>query len=417
MAKHRSILFAAPLLLAIWAGQPVREADAEVFVLKSGGRIEGEHLNPQREPGQPYHVRTEEGLRLALAESAVQRVVTKSDVQKQYEEMLRSTPNTAAGHWTLAEWCKEVGLTDERKRQLQDVIALEPNHEEARKALGYQLHAGRWLTADENMLSQGYVRYKGAWRTRQEVEIEARERQWELAVKKWRQDIRRWFEQIVTGSRNAEAADRELASIQDPAAAVALADILSDGRQPPAVRGRCLDILAKLSPGLATGTLINLALDDADENIRDRCIDEIRRGGSQAALRRFVHELENKDNARVNRAGQCLARLGDKDATLALIQALVTEHKFVVPSGGGGGGGGGMPLSFSAGGGPGQGGLGSFGVGGKPKVEKHRLQNDGVRDALATLYPGVNYQFDVDAWKKWYIHNLTSTNVDLRRDE
>ena len=47
---------------------------AEVFVLKSGGRIEGEHLNPQRTPGQAYLLRTGEGIRLALAEGAVQRV-------------------------------------------------------------------------------------------------------------------------------------------------------------------------------------------------------------------------------------------------------------------------------------------------------------------------------------------------------
>jgi len=67
---------------------------AEVFILKSGGRIEGELLNSDRQRGQPFQVRTEEGVRLALAEAAVQRVIVKTDVDKQYEALLPTLTNT-----------------------------------------------------------------------------------------------------------------------------------------------------------------------------------------------------------------------------------------------------------------------------------------------------------------------------------
>jgi hypothetical protein len=412
----------APLaaLLAVFALVALGSvaAHGEVFVLKSGGRIEGEHLNRQRQPGQPYHVRTEEGLRLSLADSVVHRVVIKSDVQKQYEAQLPGLPNTVAGHWGLAEWCKEAGLVDERRKHLAAVIALEPDHADARKALGYQRFGSRWLTQEERLQNQGYVRYKGSWRLKQEVEIDSREREQELAVKQWRKNIRLWFDQVADGSRHADAATRELSSIEDPNAAPALAEILADADRPLSVRIACLDILAKLPPGLITPTLINLAMGDADGSLRDRCIDEIKRAGTHVALPRFLAELKSKDNQRVNLAGEALQRLDDKVATLPLIDALVTEHKYMVSQGGPPG-----SLSPSFGGqvggsGSGQGGgLGGFGVGGKPKVEKRQHQNPGVLGALTSLHSGTNFQYDVEAWKKWYIQSHTSTVVDLRREE
>jgi hypothetical protein len=188
---------------------PVR-SEAEIFILKSGGRVEGKHLNPDRERGQPYYLRTESGVRLALADGAVARVIVKSELDKQYDALAAKLENTVEAHWNLAEWCKEAGLLDQRKRHLQAVIALDPNHEEARKALGYQKFGSRWLTQDEHMQSLGYLRYKGAWRLRQEIEVASRQEQEELAVKKLRKDVRLWLDQIASGGRLAESASRSL---------------------------------------------------------------------------------------------------------------------------------------------------------------------------------------------------------------
>ena len=224
-------------------------------MLKSGGRLEGELLNADRAAGQPYLLRTEEGVRLALPEGGVQRVIIKTDLDKQYEALAaEKSANTETGQWALAEWCREAGMLDERKRHLAAVIARILSHAEARKALGYQKFGSRWLTQDEYMQSQGYQRYKGSWRLKQEVEIESRERQNELASKQWRKDIRRWFEQLVAGGRHADTAARELAKVDDPLATPALAEILADGKESRAIRKQCLEMLAKLPPGLATGS-------------------------------------------------------------------------------------------------------------------------------------------------------------------
>ena len=57
-----AICFAAALAAA--------RLPAEVFLLKSGGRIEAEQLNKERERGQPYQLKAADGVRLSLAESA-----------------------------------------------------------------------------------------------------------------------------------------------------------------------------------------------------------------------------------------------------------------------------------------------------------------------------------------------------------
>src|SRR5581483_11442533 len=310
---HRPILIAVCLAAA---GLPSVRSDAEVFILKSGGRIEAEQLNPSRERGQPYQLRTSDGVRLALTESAVARVIVKSELDKQYEALAAKLDNTIEAQWNMAEWCKEAGLADQRRRHLQAILALDPDHLDARKALGYQRFAGKWLTQEEHMQHLGYVKYKGSWRLRQEIEIASRQEQQELAVKKLRKDIRLWLEQVATGGRFADAANRNLNALQDTDAVPALAEILGDTQQPKAVRKRCLDILEKLPATGAMPTLVRIALNDSDSELQDRCLDLLKEQGPHLVLSLFIDELKSKDNDRVNRAADCLGRLGDKSATL-----------------------------------------------------------------------------------------------------
>jgi hypothetical protein len=406
--RRSAALISAVLAILFDCAAFAPAARAEVFVLKSGGRIEAELLNRERAAGQPYQLRTGNGVRLALADSAVQRVIAKTDLDKQYEALLPRTPNTVAGQWEMAEWCKEAGLSDQRQRHLMAVIALDPEHAEARKELGYQKHGSRWFTQEEYMQSLGYVRYKGAWRLRQEVEIDSMAAQGELAVKQWRRDIRRWIGHVASGDRHAADSERELAAIRDPEAVPALAEILSDRSQPRAIRELCLGLLQKFPPGLATGTLVNISLDDSDARLQSECLDELKRQGAQRVTSAFVGQLTSKDNARINRAGECLGRLEDKSATLSLINALVTEHKRTIQLGQPGGG---LSANFS-----GTGGSPGLSMGNSSRVVKEWLKNPRVHSALVSLYPGIDFQYDIDRWRAWYAETQATSEVDLRRD-
>jgi hypothetical protein len=373
----------------------------ETFVLSTGGRLDAQPLNPQRGPSEPYQIRTDVGVRLGLAPQQVHRVVVKSEVQKQYDAMLPTLDPTAAGHLEMAEWCREAGLLDERRKHLAQVILLDENHADARKALGYMAVGSRWMTGDELMRNQGYVRSGGGWKSPQQIELETAARERELGEKALRRDILIWIDQLNT-KRGSEA-HRTLQELRDPLAASGLAEVVMDTKQPLKVRKLCLEVLGRLPPGLATSSLIKLAMDEKDENLRDMAIDELVRGGVQHVAPYFIGQLGSKDNKRVNRAAYCLGRLGDKEATLPLIKALVTTHEFIIPPAGGGG------INFNSSGG--------LSMGGKPKRVKDDKKNDSVRHALVTLHPNVNLQHDESAWERWYVETFTSTTIDLRRDE
>jgi hypothetical protein len=376
---------------------------AETFLLKSGGRIEAEQLNPARTPTEPYLLKTPLGLTLSLTPSQVHRVVVRSDVQKQYDAQVLAMPNTADGHWQMSEWCKEAGLLNARKQHLQAVLDLAPDHEQARAALGFGRVGNRWMTMDDVMVGLGYVRAGGVWKTPQQLEIEVAKRESELAVKKLRRDLLMWVDQL-SGSRR-ESALANLQSLRDPRAGPTLVELLTEDGRSREIRLLALELLARLPPGLGGQAVIHLAMDEKDDEIRDRCLDELVRMKSSGVASVFIRELQNKDNRRVNRAATCLARLEDPDSTLPLINALVTTHEYLIlPEGGGGGG-----LSFNS--------AGGFSVGGKPQKKKADHNNTSVLNALTTLHPGVNFEYDETAWRKWYVEKFTTTKVDLRRDE
>lgn len=388
-------------------------ARAELFLLKSGGQVEGELLNPSRGRNDKYTVRTPVGLLLSLEASQVARMVVVSELEQQYQALLPSVPNTLEGHFDMAKWCLDSGLAGRRQFHLEQVLKFDPDHEAARLALGYARHGSQWLKPDEYMQKQGYVRYRGAWRLKQDVELESRNTNQELAAKEWRQKLKMWRGWL--GKKRDAEARRAIATIKDPAAVPALLELITDTSESRELRQDCLELLERIPGGAPTGVLIKLALTDKDQGLRDRALDELRNRRSPEALAAFIKELKSKDNRVVNRAALCLDRLENKEATIPLIEALITEHKYIVQTGSGGPGG--IGASFNGPDSAGGGGLGSFSQGSKQQVIKQKHQNEMVLAALTHLHGGVNHGYSSDAWKRWYVETQATTNVDLRRGE
>ncbi len=89
----------------------------------------------------------------------------------------------AADWYALATWCKENGISKHLQPLMQKVIELEPNHEMARRALGYTMHQGKWLTQDEVNRERGLVQFEGKWVSPIEVELTKKKRLMELERK------------------------------------------------------------------------------------------------------------------------------------------------------------------------------------------------------------------------------------------
>lgn len=407
MRRHSFAIFAAGCCLAVCAMGSV--ARAETFILGSGGRIDGTLLNPDESPRVKYLVALDSGAKLALAKGQVTRVLESTRAEAQYEVFLQKMPNDLEGHWKMAEWCVRNGLAPQREFHLREIIRLDPGHQKAHLALGYTNIDGRWVVPQQHNQQLGYVKFQGAWRTPQDVAIATQRQQIVDAETKWRVDIKMWRGWLTRPSK-ADEGMAKLQAIDDPLASPTLVEMVTDPKEPPNLRLVCVDILGRLanrSP-LARGELTNRALYDTHVEIRERSLDYLEKLNQPRLIAaNFAKALGDKNNVVVNRAAVGIARLKDEESIPQLIEALNTNHKFIVTTGSGN-----IGANF---GGP-NGGLGGLTAGGGgPKQESRDINNEQVQQALIALTGGQNFGFNKDAWRNWYAESKVPQDIDLRR--
>ncbi len=381
-------------------------AQGEVIVLRNGGRIEGTLVNPKEVPREKYVVKTASGGEVTLAKDQVKEVVRQNPRELEYNKIRPQYPDTVEGQWALAEWCREQSLTEARNRHLQRVIELEPNHKAARAALRYVFLDGQWKTRDQIFQERGYVKdASGQWKLPQEIEETARREKQDKAEKEWFANIKRW-RGWLTGGR-AEEAQHEFGRIKDPNAVPAIKKNLEDERL-EAVRKLYIQILGRIGSPAALQVLAIASMEDVSEDIRLSCLEHLAKDPQPSVIDFYVQRLRHKDNIVVNRAADGLGQLKATSALRPLVDALVTTHRFQLPSAPEGQ----YSTTFSPNGGvPGY----TFGGGG-PKFITKQIPNQSVRDALVKL-SGVDFEFNVRAWRNWLsTQKKPQQNVAGRRD-
>lgn len=385
---------------------PMASAAAEVFVLANGGRVAGELLNRDQSPRRTYIVRTPEGATITIDAAQVKKILRPRPEQAEYERIRSTYADTAASQWELAQWCRKHKLLAQRETHLRRVIELDPDHVEARRALGYSQVDGRWTTQDEVMKRRGYVRYKGKWKTPQEVRVAKDKRKLEIAQKVWFQKLKRWRGWL--GSDRDQQARENIRAIDNPAAVKALTFGLHNDADPQ-VRLLWIEALAKIDTIETARAMAIASLSDPVEEVRLTCLDRLETKKRPEIIAYYVGKLKDKKNGVVNMAGFALGRMKDPSAIAPLIDALVTVHKFKIQKPGGD-----NAISGRFGGGPGQGGTG-MSVGGKPTTIRQPMTNQAVLDALIIL-TGKNFNFDERAWKYWHTsQKKRSDPIDARR--
>jgi len=389
-------------IAAVLAVAPI--AGADTFLLSSGGKIEGELKNPDEKPRTTYVVRTSSGGQITLLATAVAEFEQQTPQELQYETMLPAMSDTAEDHWKMAEWCRESGLDEKRSLHLEHVIKHSPDHEKARHGLGYSKVNGRWIITEEYNIQQGLVRHRGGWWLPQDVAIAVHSQNYKEKTGAYRKKLaswRSWF----GGKRGAEALVN-FQELRDPLAAEPLGEMLAK-EQSREVKTLYIDILARLGGSAATTALVRQSIEDNDEIIRDRVLDQLiarKWNGVKRVLRRA---LKHKEIPKINRAAVGLARMQDTDAIPLLIDALTSKQKLVI-GGGGGGGLGSVGAGFGSGG-------GGMSAGKKPTVLQREVPNESVLNALRHLTGGADFGYNREAWEQWYAQVGTPQNVDLRR--
>ena len=148
-------------------------ASADEVHLESGRSIEGE----VRAQGDKVVIATESG-HIAISRGDVARIehATAPLVEAERREA-KLAPDDRAGLLQLADFCRDHGLGGKERDLLQRLLVLEPDHEAARRRLGFVRTDKGWTPRRE------VVRREAAQdRERQQADLELRQKRTELAL-------------------------------------------------------------------------------------------------------------------------------------------------------------------------------------------------------------------------------------------
>ncbi|HEY3225658.1 MAG TPA: hypothetical protein VGK61_01525 [Planctomycetota bacterium] len=148
-------------------------ARADEIQLRSGGKIVG----IAREEKDRVIVETGYGTVAFPADQVMS--ITKGQTPLhawpiRYAEIEKS--RDARDFLKLAAWARENDLPKYVGGMLRRALELDPDSAEAREALGYVRHRGRWLTLRELRQEQGLVEHEGRWVLPLEKELAERSR-------------------------------------------------------------------------------------------------------------------------------------------------------------------------------------------------------------------------------------------------
>ena len=384
---------------------------AEVFSLEGGGRLEGDWINKSEKPLTAYVVRRN-GVVITLPLHQVLDVVRRSPTELEYDKRAPATADTLGAQWDLAEWCRNAGLSQQRKVHLQRVIELDPNHRKARAALGYVFKDGRWTTQEVLHREDGYELYRGKWRTPQEIEILEADSRLEISQKDWLSKLTRLRRDLDEPGKS-RAALETLAAIKDPVAIGPLGQMLSRERARQ-VKALYVDMLLGMAAsdaslqGRVLPLLISHAMKDKDIEVFYYIVDQLAKQKQPLVTERFVDFLASASNEEVNRGAEALGKLHDSSAIAPLIEALITKHQQIRRGAGANASTVGMVDGNSF-----------FKQGDETQIVILHVQNQHVLASLGKL-TGVDFGFDQKAWRSWHAQDKISREsqqpvVDGRR--
>lgn len=392
-------------------------ASASTLVLKNGGRVSGEITNPQQKPRKLYEVRTPGGATLSIAADQVSQVLDPNNLLPKYEEWLSKMPPNAEGNWKMARWCEDNQLVEERLHHLRAVIQLDPDHAQAREALGYKKAAnGAWENPDESWTSIGYKKVGNKYLSQQQIEIELQAAANRAVREKFSKEINSLNNKAKT--KNSEQALNEIRAIEDPIALEVITTLflapsrsIKNNLPSPELKKVYIGVVGKKLTPYSVGALVHTSLFDPSDNIRDFALQQLIEAKHPATTSAYLGQIatgiKDYNKELVNRSARALGQLDSKEAVFPLIAVLTMKIR--KQSGGSSQGIGATPMF---------GGDGSAGIsaGGKQAIIEETHSNPEVLATLQKLTKQ-NFDYDQQAWKRWYVSTNTPSASNMRRDD
>jgi len=395
----RTILLFSLLLL------PMTASAATVLLLKDGGTLEGELLNPNELSRKSYRIKTAGGLEINLDAKLVDRVQGgERPALTEYNAKAHLTENTIENHLSWAKWCNENQLLEQARLHWHQMLELDPEHAEARRVLGYEKTPNGWVSEQSKREDRGLSQYRGRWQTAQQIEVESILTTQREAEVEWRRRIR----DLIRRLPNSEA---ELLAIRDPAAVSPLGDALLDERNPlmPHARIVLLRSIAGIPHSSAIRFVVGWSILPTElDEIRQMCVEELMRLSKESPeVRQMMIDAYRKVLSPaslppvITLAAKVLGDLEAHEAIPELIGVLVVVRQVAAPA---------PPPVF----GIGPGGM-NLQQGGGPIRRQETDRNQAVLTALVKL-TGWNFQFDQARWLEEYRRTQRAPSFNLRRD-
>ena len=140
---------------------------ADVVNIADGGRVVGKII---RETEDDVTILTVKGVILRIPKERIESI-ERGSPEEIYKKRLAEIPEDDVDSlYQLALWCRDVGLKKQAEQLFKKIIKISPDHREARWALGYILRDGKWISEEQWRKEQGFVKYKGEWVRKEDVE-------------------------------------------------------------------------------------------------------------------------------------------------------------------------------------------------------------------------------------------------------
>ena len=380
-------------------------AGTAVLLLKDGGTLEGELLNPDDISIKLYRVKTANGIEINLDAKLVEKVQRRErESMIEYNRDAPLTENTLDNHLYWAKWCNEQQLPDQAKLHWQQVLEFDPDNKDARVVLGYTATPTGWVSQRDRLESQGFVQDRGRWRTQYQIDVDKILEDRKDEERYWHKKIRELCRKLPNSQ-----AESELLLIRDPAAYISLREAVVAERNPQN-QVLLLRSLARIPDARSLQFVAGWTIrpDGTSEDVRQICAEELQKQiNEHPDTRRIVVDTYRSclrpttDPVVINMAAKALGNIEGYEAVSELIDVLVIVRTEVRQEGaeGYGFGSGGSGLSH----------------GSKSVVQRSVQSNQAVLAALRKL-TGVNFEFDQAAWREWYRQSKRSPSFNLRRN-
>ncbi|MBQ7814347.1 MAG: hypothetical protein IJ387_07660, partial [Thermoguttaceae bacterium] len=171
-----------------------------------GGAIRGVVSNPEAGASEPLRIIPTLGGKISIDASLVRETSTLRPEQISYRNSAPLQKDDVASHLKIARWARNVKLDAQADAHFQRVVELDPENEEARKALQHVKLNGVWVSRQERMERNGWVRVGGVNVSRQEAELAKKAREAKEETRYWKKEIAFLYKASLNGDARARDA-------------------------------------------------------------------------------------------------------------------------------------------------------------------------------------------------------------------